>query len=108
MNLKIGHYECPVLPFDPGKAIEADQNGLYDTTNKTIHIDSALTPVHQAEILLHEIIHAAWDAYGWVEPMTEENCCSMLSKALAAILQANPNLAPTLMLALLNKKAIVK
>jgi len=105
--IRIGHYRCALQPFSRGAAAELSRNGDYDASTKAIRIDASISAAHQGEILLHEMIHGLFDAYGWEEPLTEEQCCQKLGKALAATFQTNPWLHDVLRDALSGKKGVV-
>jgi hypothetical protein len=108
MIIRVGHYRVEVRPFGPGEAAAEDKNGDYDNDTKTVRIDSDIPTEFQAEILIHEVIHALWDFHAWPETMTEEEVCARLAKGLSGLFSANPTLHRILGAALSGKKGIVE
>jgi hypothetical protein len=109
MKLRIGHLRMPVGPLrsDTAEATPARGYHVYYPTPR-IEIDAALCPPEQAEILLHEVIHACFGCFNEVRPkLTEEETATFLGMALAQVFQANPQLYEVLHSALNKGKPIV-
>lgn len=104
MILRIGHRDILVLPLPPK---ETKVDGLFLNYNNAIHVASTLHPAEQASILLHEIIHALYVIYEWPKKMGEEQVCTRLAPALAAVMRSNPHLCEALECALRSGKPIL-
>ncbi len=67
--------------------------GLYSYDDQRISIEESITPSRQAEVLLHEILHALY-AYFDIskEGDKEETVVSRLAEGLATVFKDNPAL----------------
>jgi hypothetical protein len=70
--------------------------GEMDPFAQEILIDADRPPHRQLEVLLHEILHAAWEAYDMPARATEEQVAAFVGRALAAVIRANPKLLTVL------------
>lgn len=76
---------------------EAD--GMCYVADQLIEVNKTLAPERGAMILLHEILHACWDAAELPGNADEENAVSGLARALYVTLRDNPKLLRYLNLA---------
>ena len=95
MKLRIGHLDYTVRLFRD----DEDQKGMWgDCCSHNLEIRLVRSnPARQLEVLIHEIGHAAWDAYGMPEKATEERAVLFIGGAFAAVIRNNPHLLPVLM-----------
>ncbi len=109
VNLQVGHCSVSVLPFPEGVGEALGHLGDYTASSKRIRLSDEMPASEQAEVLLHEVIHACFDIFGWNEreTLTEEQVCTFVAKGLAQVFQANPILHEKLHQALTNGKDIV-
>lgn len=101
--LQIDHRRVRVLPLPD---TETKVDGLYYHDAALIYVSPSIHPVAQAEILLHEIIHAIWAIRGLPNRLREEGVCAHLAPALATVIQANPALCEALERALRSGKPL--
>lgn len=73
-----------------------DNRGLYIPKTRSIALDHNEPPMEQADTLIHEIVHAIWDARGMGVRCTEESVANQLGTALAEAIRDNPLFLPTL------------
>jgi hypothetical protein len=96
-----------VLPLSDGLSEKLDADGVYLEDKFTIMVRRRTSPAEQARILIHELLHACYDAGGWGdEGRDQEGICSILDRALAKVLVDNPHLFPILYLALHQETSI--
>ena len=95
MMLRIGHLDYTVRLF----RVDERNDGCWgDCCTHELEIRLARSdPARQLDTLIHEISHAAWDAYGMPDAATEEQVATFIGRAFAAVLRANPHLLPVLM-----------
>ncbi len=75
-----------------------DCNGQVDLDALRIEIASGLHPDKEADTVLHEVLHALWDAYGLREKKdSEERIVTALAAGLLNVLKANNNTMPQFM-----------
>lgn len=82
-------------------------DGYYHHELAEIVVASDINPFDQAEVLIHEIIHAVWASRRMPPRTTEESVCTHLGRGLAAVMQANPHVVHALVGALNHGKPIV-
>jgi hypothetical protein len=91
-TLKVLGHKYTVALMSSERAEEAECVGLLDRNRLTIFVAEHLAPSKRAEVLLHEVIHAATDATGLMDApgREDENVVNPLSRALFTILTDNP------------------
>lgn len=104
MIIKIDHRDISVEPLP---ANETKVNGLYYHDEGIIYVSASLHPAAQAEILLHEIIHAIWAIRELPYRLREEGVCAHLAPALVTVIRYNPALCEALECAARSGKHIV-
>lgn len=104
--------ECPVRPATvpelrnhrPGYQ---PNRGYYFLNPPEIALNPHLPPPEQAEVLIHEVIHAVWAQRRMSPRVTEESAAGHLGDGLATVLQLNPWLMAALAGALYHGVPIV-
>ena len=90
MRIKVGHrhYVVQPLPEDRRKALD----GLCHLHTGVIELNPDNPPQVQAETLLHELLHAVWEAGGVtrVGRRDEETVVSLLSLGLERVMVDSP------------------
>ena len=97
MKLRIGHLDYAVRLFRDDDAGKAINYGECSSRSQEIRLHPDNTPERQLDTLIHEITHAAWEAYRMPEKATEEHVVSFVGSALAGVIRNNPHLLPVLM-----------
>lgn len=113
MKLKVGYRDYEVLALHPDDAEENDMEDLdgfhRSVPRPIICIRADRTAEEQAAILIHELIHAMFRTYRLPSKgLTEEEVCSRLDPALAALFKDNPGLHGVLNKALCSGRKIVR
>ena len=92
MKLKIGHHTVRVVPIHEELDQDLNVYGDFSGARKRIRLLGRASPTDQAETLIHEILHACFDAHGWPKEMDEETTCQLVARGLSQVFQANPKL----------------
>jgi hypothetical protein len=71
---------------------EDDYGAYHDDLQKIRLSPSFPTTQMEAETLVHEMLHGAWEVAGLHDGDSEEKVVTALSKQLCSIIQANPQL----------------
>lgn len=86
-RLKIGRKYYSVLyqylPHDYGRM---------NPNKNTIRVDETQPPYLEAEILIHEVLHAIWASRGLTPRITEEKAVTALATGLAEVFRDNHGL----------------
>ena len=90
LKIKIAARTFTVSPMTETEFNAGDCVGYTQPNAGKIAIYPDIPPDHQAETLIHELIHAAWYAYGLPAKATEEQVAQGLGAAFAQILRDNP------------------
>jgi hypothetical protein len=106
MKVQVGHHAVSVECF-PAGGPDDGRCGDYLSSRLRIRVDNDLPATIQAETLIHELIHAMYDAHGWENAMTEEQVCEALGRGLAQLFQANPEIYAVIDKALTKGKPVV-
>jgi hypothetical protein len=77
-------------------AEHTEARGFCDNEEQVIAINVDYSPERQLEVLLHEIVHAAWDVFAMPLNPDEETVARFIGSAFAAAIRANKNLLPVL------------
>lgn len=108
LTLRIGFDNFKVLPLTEAQSVEMGIDGRINWNRDgvagdcVILINSNSRPSRQAEILIHELLHAAYHLGGIDndKKLTEEEVCTGLDGPLTKIFMDNPNLLAVIMQAL--------
>jgi hypothetical protein len=85
----IGHRTWKVRSWAPSKA--GKREGLCNFNLQAIFIRTRFRTAHQkANILLHEIFHAAWEEAALLEDDGEERIVTVLANAMTQVIRDNP------------------
>jgi len=71
--------------------------GLCDRHALTVDVISTQQPSHALDTVLHEFLHAVWNASGIPDEIDEELVVSRLAQGLAALFVDNPKLIEWIM-----------
>lgn len=66
--------------------------GLCDNNDLTIRIKKPLPPTMEAEVVLHEVLHAVFASMRIVPKKGEEHCVDLLAPGLLQVFRDNPGL----------------
>ncbi|MCA3704240.1 MAG: hypothetical protein INF12_14555 [Methylobacterium sp.] len=92
-SVQIGHMRVAVVAMPERSGSRKDADGWFDYQRATIEVWDGLAPQVKAEILLHEILHAACIAGNTgLEGDTEERVVNGLAPVLLMLLRDNPDL----------------
>lgn len=69
-----------------------DTNGVIQFSKQRIFVRDDMPERHQRVVLLHEIIHAIFEASGHNDYRVDEDLTECLSYALVSLLRSNPEL----------------
>jgi len=109
MKIKVGYADYTVRGMSPILSDADSCEGMCRPDTQDIYIRTDRTPQSQACTLVHEMIHAAFDAFQLPrEGMSEEDVCRKLEIPLTNIIRDNPKLFEALRKALTEDKPIVK
>lgn len=90
MKLKAAHLVFNVTKMSKALADSQGWRAVCDMDDLEIQVDMRRPPAEQAELLLHEILHAYWWAVGWSEKgLSEEDAVLRASRAQAALFVDN-------------------
>jgi hypothetical protein len=109
MKIKVGYTDYTVKGMPPGLADAESAVALCVADTQTIYLRTDLTPQKQGAALLHELVHAMFDAFGIPSRgLTEEDVATRLEIPLANLFRDNPRLPGVIRKALTEDKPIVK
>jgi hypothetical protein len=90
-HLKVGPVVYRVLEMSYQVAAVQDIDGVCETGQKIIRVREDLNRDDKARILLHEILHAAWDMGNLADSDGEEKTVAVLANQLTQIWRDNPD-----------------
>jgi len=91
-TVRIGYRDFEIIEWSREEADGRKQNGMCDVDEGKLCVCSAMGPQKTAEVLLHEVLHAAWHAGNLAGKEAEERAVSGLAPQLAQIWRDNPRL----------------
>lgn len=93
-NVRVGALDYKVKRWTPQAAENTRALGLCDRDTCTILIKEGMAPQKEAEVLIHEVFHAAWDGAGLNldEYPSEERTVNGLGYTWLQVLRDNPEL----------------
>jgi hypothetical protein len=90
-SVQVGHLRIAVVAMSERSSARKDADGWFNYQHATIEIWDGLAPQVKAEILLHEILHAACIVGNTgVEGDVEERVVTGLAPVLLMLLRDNP------------------
>lgn len=106
MKIKVGHHDIKVKRMAQADRKAAKLMGYYvspdalaaehEAERGTIHISPRVTDAKaEAAVLLHEVLHAAWDFMA-LPGGCEERCVRALETAIVMLMKDNPWLFPAI------------
>jgi hypothetical protein len=96
--VRVGFMDVPVFMDHEANGNEA--RGMYYPHENKIKLDTTLVPQEQAEVLIHEVLHAIWADRVIGDKATEEKAVVNLAKGIALLVRDNPNFFDTIKAAL--------
>jgi hypothetical protein len=109
MKIKVGYADYEVRGMSPLLSDADSCEGMCKTADQVIFIRTDRTPQAQACTLIHEMMHAAFDAFQLPrKKLDEEAICRALEIPLSNLIRDNPKLIEALQKALAGEKPIVK
>lgn len=88
-TIRVGYLDYTIEAWSAAHATTADRIGECDRQNSIIRVRDDLPPQKTAEVLLHEVLHAAYDM-GCVGGEDEEKTVSIFGRQLTQIWRDNP------------------
>jgi hypothetical protein len=89
-KLRVGYRDYAVEDWASNLANVSDQLGECDRINCIIRIRTDLIPTVKAEVLMHEVLHAAYHM-GSADNADEEKLVSILGNQMTQIWRDNPD-----------------
>ena len=108
LTLKVGFRDFSVFKVsdtDPD-LLGCDGLCLNDRSWPCIYLSDKLAPAAQAEVLIHELMHAYWDAFNLPGRVDEEGACKFFGVAMSTLIRDNPTLSGMLGLAIHRNEGI--
>lgn len=91
-TIKVLHVDYDLVAMPPDYADASNQWGDTDKSKRIIRVDTRAKPRDVAEVLLHELIHAVWEAMGIPGRPREERAVRAISTGLTTVWRDNPAL----------------
>lgn len=91
-SVKVGPFTYEIEEWDPTEALQNGHLGQCDTLNLVIKVQANLPSMRKVEVLLHEIMHAAWDVVSLPGSVEEETAVNALAIALTGVFRDNPDI----------------
>lgn len=98
-SVRVGYRDYAIEAWPASHAHASSRYGECDTLNGVIRVMDGLPGLVTAEILLHEVFHAAWEAGCLDDKDDQERTVGVLSKVFVQVWRGNPALRECLMLA---------
>ena len=103
MLIRVGYLDIDVRPMTREECALEDAEATYDLDNGVIYVNASVSPAQQAALLIHELIHAFFDAFHIKQkPLTEEYIAEQMQFALSCLIRDNPFLIMKLSAALVD------
>lgn len=91
-TIRVGYRDCQVIDWSPAEATAADAYGDFDRLTGVIRVRADMGAQFLAEILLHEVLHAAYEMGDLDKGDSEEKIVTVFAKQLTQIIRDNPDL----------------
>lgn len=93
-TIRVGAMDYTVKPWDPRAAHNTGALGMCDRCSNTILLMTGMVPQKEAEVLLHEVVHAAYDGSGLNtnHERSEEQIVNVLGYMWLQLIRDNPAL----------------
>lgn len=89
-SIRVGYRDFRIEPWPAREASANQKFGEYCHTTGVIRVRADLEPQIVGMLMLHEVLHAAWDV-GELPSADEEKTVSALANQLAQIIRDNPD-----------------
>lgn len=91
-RVKVAHYSIPITPLSPELAKDLGRFGDFDGHKYVIRMEKGITDDKTRDVLLHELLHAAYWIYGLKDEDEEERIVTVLTTAMLTMMRDNPKL----------------
>lgn len=91
-SVRVGSYDFIIVQWRHVAAIASERLGEFSSTELVIRVDFRYPPPVCVGVLLHELHHAIYWAYGLTDSDGEERMCVALGNAWLQIWRDNPEL----------------
>jgi hypothetical protein len=91
-GVRIGPYDYTIRAMDRIEVLESGAMGMCDEEFNVISLAVDSQPIHLAETVIHEILHALWGAADLPDegPVDEERIVTALAKGILQVARDNP------------------
>ena len=90
-TLKAGYLDYTVNLAPASELDDGETRGLLEHRDHTVKLLEGMHPQQEAETLLHEILHIAWEYWGSGAPeLDEETAVSAMATGLSTVMRDNP------------------
>jgi antirestriction protein len=98
-SVRVGHRDFAIEDWQITDAVSEGRYGDCDKMNAKIRVCTSHDTARTVETLIHETLHACWEAGSLGSKETEEKAVTVLAKQLAQVLRDNPHLVQYVTLA---------
>jgi hypothetical protein len=99
-TVRVGYADYAVVSMSPEEAAQADHFGITDVNTFEMRIDFATAEPRRVNTVLHELMHACWDAAQLRDTEDEEKAVAGLANVLCQVIRDNPALIVRMVAAL--------
>ena len=92
----VGHLDIEIVRMTKEQSDTENALGKWDDVACIIYVLETLPPPRQAEVLLHELLHACYLNFQISPRWGEEKTCDGFALALSSVIRHNPDLFPKL------------
>lgn len=89
-NIRIGYADYSVEDWAYTEALSNGNDGECHNQTRTIRVRNDLNPGRKANVLLHEILHAAYNMGDLSDGCSEEKVVTVLANQLTQVWRDNP------------------
>jgi hypothetical protein len=89
-SVRVSYFVCPVESWNYRDAACENRFGDFDPNTYRIRVREDLEPAKAANVLLHEVLHAAYTMGDLSDGCTEEKVVTVLANQLTQIWRDNP------------------
>ncbi len=99
-KIKVIAFDIAIHQWESKEANALQRWGQFNADEMVIRIDKSLNPIKMIDVLVHEINHAIYWAYGMEDEDKEERIVGMFATAWTQVYRDNPELLEFIMEAL--------
>lgn len=89
-TIRVGHLDYRVEDWTPSEAYVNGRFGECDKHHLVIRVRADLPAQRKAEVLLHEVLHAAWEMGDLSDGCAEEKVVTVLANQMTQVWRDNP------------------